>query len=291
MNLTKSSICIIVIIPVLFLSCEKIVDWEVEGEQLNTIVVEGMLTNEMQHHEIKIKRPKKQVNSNSEPVRDAVVIISTENASARFFHSEANPGTYISEIPFSAGLNRSYELSILIDGENYSAQSYMSPLFPYQTPVFNYHPQNGFYTINWNNPQYDPTEQALFEAIIDWSHLTQNPNDSAKIRLLYYTMNSINVSHLLFPADQERIFFPAGSIVIFSKYSVNEEYGNYLRALLSETQWQGSIFEPDRGNLPGNISNGGLGFFSVNAVSRDTLIVAPQKKHSNKQLNTSTLKK
>ncbi|MFP4288408.1 MAG: DUF4249 family protein [Bacteroidales bacterium] len=277
MNLLKLSIYIIVIIPVFFLSCEKIVDWEVEGEQLNTIVVEGMLTNEMKHHEIKITRPKPVANADSEPVRDAVVMISTENASARFFHSEVSPGTYISEIPFSAGLNRSYELNIVIEGENYSAQSYMSPLFPYQTPVFNYHPQNGFYTIDWNNPQYDPTEQALYEAIIDWSHLTQNPNDSAKIRLLYYTMNSINVSHLLFPSDQERIFFPAGSIVIFSKYSVNEEYGNYLRALLSETQWQGSIFEPDRGNLPGNISNGGLGFFSVNAVSRDTLIVASQK--------------
>ncbi|MFW5726204.1 MAG: hypothetical protein ACOCX0_07130, partial [Bacteroidota bacterium] len=64
-----------------------------------------------------------------------------------------------------------------------------------------------------------------------------------------------------------------GSVVMFSKYSLNNEYAAYLRALLSETQWQGSLFETARANLPGNISNGGLGYFSACAVIRDTLNV------------------
>lgn len=255
-------------------ACEKVLQWDIEKEEINTIVVNGMITNEFKQHEIQITLPKTDMNSEAKPVKDAEVILSRGNARSRFLPSEQEEGVYISEIPFTAGLNRAYQLEITTQsGQQYTASSNMVPLFPYNLPDFRYHEQINRYSINWNNAQYDPLEQAMYEAIIDWSHLTSNDTINTRARLLYYTLNTINVSHILFPSDQQIVVFPEGSRVIFSKYSINDEQATYIRAFLSETQWQGSIFEPDRGNLPGNISNGGLGFFSVNAVSRDTLFV------------------
>jgi len=146
---------------------------------------------------------------------------------------------------------------------------------PYNLPHFSFHQNIGLYSLNWNNEQYSPLEQALYEADLDWSHLAgyDHPDSVSRARLLFYTLSTIDVSYIVFPQDREQVFFPGGSNVVFSKYSLNNEYGAYLRALLSETQWQGSLFESARGNLPGNISNGGLGYFSACAVVRETLVV------------------
>jgi hypothetical protein len=129
--------------------------------------------------------------------------------------------------------------------------------------------------IQWIAPAYNPDEMAMYQVDVDWSHLPgYDPSDTlTRARLYRYTLNTIDVNYIIFPQDKEEVFFPVGSILIARKFSVNENYGNYLRALLSETEWQGSLFEEIRGNLPTNISNGGLGYFSACSVLADTLIV------------------
>ena len=114
----------------------------------------------------------------------------------------------------------------------------------------------------------------MYEADISWGHLPVYASDSlTKARLTFYTLNTIDVSYIIFPQDKEEVYFPYGSIAILNKYSLTDEYAAYLRALLAETEWQGSIFEDARGNLPSNISNGGLGYFSACSVIADTVVV------------------
>ena len=117
--------------------------------------------------------------------------------------------------------------------------------------------------------QFNEFEQAMYEITIDWSHLSSTAPTRAK--LFYYTFNTVDVSQIFAP-EKETVRFPVGSYVIVRKHSLSPEYAEYLRALVAETQWQGGLFEETRDNLPTNISNDGLGFFSACAVLTDTLV-------------------
>lgn len=258
-----------------FWGCEKEIDWEIKAEVEPVIVVEAMLTNEFNIQELRITWPVEGLNQMPEPATDAVVSVSWRQEKMNFIESDSEPGTYRSEQAFVAAIETSYQLNIAADGKIYEAETGMVPVLPYNTPGFNFHPDKDLYSINWNNSQYSPLEQAMYEARIDWSHLPfcNHPDSLSRARLTYYTLSTIDIGHVIVPQDKEQVLFPAGSIVIISKFSLNEEYGAYLRALLAETQWRGNFFEAAPGNLPGNISNGGLGYFSACAVLRDTLVV------------------
>lgn len=72
---------------------------------------------------------------------------------------------------------------------------------------------------------------------------------------------------------QKQLLFLWGSTVIRRKYSVSAAYRNFLRSMLSETEWRGGIFDVDRANTATNLSAGATGFFAVTTVVADTTTV------------------
>ncbi|MFP4470696.1 MAG: DUF4249 family protein [Bacteroidales bacterium] len=256
-------------------SCEEKTEWPIDAAQQQTVVVDAIITNEYSRQEIRLTRPYHDLNGRPEPVRGAEVYISFDTTSINFYESPALPGYYFTGGPAAASVGREYTLVINVDGKAYSAVAAMEPVGPANNPGFQRNYGTGLYRLQWNNPQYNPFEQAMYEAVISWSHLV-DPSIQDTLtyaRLMYYTLSTIDVSYNIFPQDEEEVWFPKYSYAIVKKYSVSDDYGAYLRALLAETEWQGSLFEHARGNLPTNITNGGLGYFSICAVLTDTLVV------------------
>jgi hypothetical protein len=256
-------------------ACEEKIHWDIETEQVNTIVVDAIITNEVKYQHIHLTKPFTDQNDTAVPVTGAFVSIVTDNFTVLFFESPDNPGYYFSEYPASGSIDINYELNIQYEEKVYTAETYMIPVLPANLPGWQYNADKDLYQIQWNVSQYNPNEQAIYEVIISWSHMvdTSITDTITMARMLNYTLNTLNVNYNIFPQDKEEVWFPKNSIALVKKYSVTDEYGDFLRALLAETEWQGSIFEEARGNLPGNISNGGLGYFSACSVISDTLIV------------------
>ena len=90
----------------------------------------------------------------------------------------------------------------------------------------------------------------------------------------YYTLESIDVNQIFKP-DQNNNQFPAGSIVLRKKYSMSENQQEFYRTFLSETQWRGSPFDIQKGNVATNLSEGAIGFFAVSTVVSDTTVIVP----------------
>lgn len=269
------SLFIGVVFLLLLISCEEKTEWDIKNRDMETIVVEGILTNELHHQYVRLTRPFAESNEKPDPVVGAVVILSADQDSAMLVETPEYPGYYFTEDPVAATINRSYRLRIL-DGENvYSAETGMDPVLPANNPSFIRNPQTQLYRIVWNSAEYNPFEDAMYEALVSWEHLPGlgYPDSLKTVRMMHYTLKTIDVSYNIFPQTKQTVWFPQGSYAIVKKYSVTDEYGDYLRALLAETEWQGSLFEEARGNLPGNISNGGLGFFTACSVIADTLVV------------------
>lgn len=264
----------VVLVGLLMVSCEEKTDWDIP-EGADTIVIEAIITNEYKNQRIRLTKPYLNPNGEAVPVSDATVYIQAGNSVEPFYESEGLPGNYFTAQPAAASINQIYRLVVEVDDQVFAAEAVMEPVLPANNPGFVLNPATGLYRLQWNNPQYNPFEQAMYEAVVSWSHLVDPSitDTLAFARMMHYTLKTIDVSYNIFPQDTEEIFFPKNSYVIIKKYSVSEEYGAYLRALLAETEWQGSLFEDARGNLPTNISNGGLGFFSVSAVISDTLVV------------------
>lgn len=259
----------------LLTSCEEKAQWNINNQVMDTIVVTGTLTNELRNQYVVISRPYIEPNETPEPVTGAIVILTAGQDSTLLIETPELPGYYFTEAPFAAVINREFRLWIK-DGEKiYTAHTGMQPVNPANIPSFVKDSQTGLYRIVWNNSAYNPLETAMFEALVNWEHLVDPEiTDTIKnARMMHYTLKTIDVSYNIFPQSAETVWFPKGSYAIVKKYSVTEEYGNYLRALLAETAWQGSLFEEARGNLSGNISNGGLGFFTACSVIADTLVV------------------
>ena len=265
----------ILLLLLFIVSCEQEIEWDLQPGPENTIVVNARITNEFKVQRIQLSYPVKLMNDLPEPFTGALVKVFWGEDSVSFSESDSIPGIYYSDQAFAAAVNKEYFLTIEKGDISFQAKTYMVPVLPFNLPFFSYHQNRGLFSLNWNNSQYSPFEQAVYEADITWSHLfTQAPQDSlTKAKLRFYTLNSIDVNYVVFPQNKEEVLMPAGSIAIISKYSLNQEYGAYIRALLSESQWQGSLFETARGNLPGNISNGGFGYFSACAVLTDTLLI------------------
>jgi hypothetical protein len=263
----------LVLLIILLPSCEEKTNWEIVQGDLKMVVVDAILTNEVKQQTLKLSKPFGNINGESIPVSGAVVTVSNGTAEMNFAELPENPGTYLGEEPSGASIDKTYTLTVQTGGKVYSASTGMVPVIA-SMPLQVIAADNNLRKVNWTAPGYNPDDLAMYEVRISWSHLVDSTltDTLTEARMMHYTLNTIDVSHIVFPQEKEEVLFPAGSILIVRKYSLTEDFAAYLRALLAETEWQGSLFEDARGNLPTNISNGGLGYFSACSVVADTVV-------------------
>lgn len=261
---------IISFIGVLCWGCEEQVDWTFQPLENGVLVVEAIITNELGRQEVWLSRSYDDVNGGPAPVVDAEVRIFGGGESFAFRADGDRPGRYASGQFFAARMGTLYTMEVTWQGETYAAESEMIAVRPFKRldflPV-----GSGRDTLRLGEPAplYSPDEQAMYEIDIDWSHLAGT--DSARAKQFFYTFNTVDINELFRP-PQETVAFPRGSVVRGRKYSLNPAFAAYQRALLSETEWQGGVFDEASASLPTNISNGGLGFFAVCAVLTQTVV-------------------
>ena len=248
--------------------CEEKIDWDFQSNENKALVVDAIITNEFKHQEVRLTLSYSDQNGNPEPATGAQIVITDSQNSTGFIEAPVAPGRYFSVIPFAAQPGRVYEIFIEYNGQFYHAENEMIPVYPFYRMTFNPF-GNDSLTVGEVAPIYSPDEQAMYEVYIDWSHITDVEPTWAK--LFFFTFSTIDVNQLFQP-DKETVAFPRGSIVLERKYSLNDEFAAFYRALAMETAWQGGVFDENSASLPTNISNGGLGFFGVSAVLSDTLI-------------------
>lgn len=253
----------------LLASCEQPTDWELTSGVNNHPVVEAILTDELKTQKIRLTRSFNELNETPSTITDAIVAVTANQRTFTFLHDDSNPGVYKSELPFRVFRNLNYDLKIEIDEEIYIAESQLSTVAPMPEIRFRkYRDSDSLVFANFVSP-FNPNQDAMYQMDVDWSHLSSDSLTQA--RVFFYTFSSIDISELVPPVAEE-VPFPKGSIVKAKKYGLNEDFARYLRALAIETRWNGALFYSSGSDLPTNISNGGLGFFSTCAVVEETVI-------------------
>lgn len=266
-----------IIIFLSFTACEKKTTWDLQSERSNLIVVDGMITNEKKEHTIKLTFPVQNLNDVPQPVTGAGVIISDFNSVDTLVETPANSGIYVTDSNFIATPGTQYSLLISFNNNVYTAKAILLNGINFNALEYDKNSENDLYHITYISSPYNAENYALWEVLLDWSNVQgyqqMNP-DSCKARVLFYTLPTIDVSQVYSP-QIEKISFPAGTLITEKRYSITAEHAQYIRAMLSETNWSGGLFDSAHSNVPTNMSEGAIGFFSACGVETLYLSVIP----------------
>ncbi len=232
------------------------------------VVIEALLTNRFHYQSVKLSYSAPTTQDTIEPISGATVIVETKNSRLYFDESDSVPGVYVSRRRFAATIDRLFKLTVVVDGNVYTAYTGVMPVRLMDSLRYEYVPDTGLYRISYVAPVFDPFEAAMFEINLNWSHVPgyQNkPYDSTHARMYFFTLRTMDVNELFQPY-QEQVYFPEGTVIVEKKYSLTPFFEQYVRALLLETHWSGSLFDVEHWNLPTNINGGALGFFTASSV-------------------------
>jgi hypothetical protein len=267
----------LVMLLLLHAGCAREIDWPLPGNPPDLIVVDAILTDETKAHQITLTRPVHSLNESPEPVTGATILISSEDSIWSLTEDSTGSGIYTTPADFHSLTGKTYTLQIFSAGILYSAKAFMVPgvLFDELTYVKNNN--DDLYHIEWVADAFSPSEPAMWEILIDWSlvpgYMHFDPQ-TCKARLLFYTLPTLDVSEIFAPL-MEKVSFPAGTIITERRYSLAPDHAAYIRELLLETNWQGSLFPTANANVATNLSTGATGYFGVCAVTSLSLIVTP----------------
>jgi len=265
---------IIIIYFLIFISCEKKIDKEILSSDSKFVIIESIITNENINHKVKLTYSTQKLNQNIETISNAEVKIFDGSDTISFTESNLEPGTYISNEKIIAVVNYTYYLSVKINEKTYIASSNIIPVLDFEQVSYNLL-EDSLCELTNIPPFYSPNENAMYEILIDWSHLP-NYQDSSYNKshslLYFYKLKSIDVPQIFSP-NQEKITFPIGSKITQKKYSLTDKHAEFYRSLLLETNWRGGIFDVEHGNVKTNFSNGALGFFGACTVIEKSFIV------------------
>ncbi len=258
----------------LFAGCEEETSWDVAGRQPELLVVEGMITSELRRHVVRLSRPFMELGGSPSPVSGAVVTLDDGRNTWTLTESDSVAGNYLT--PRMQGvIGRTYTLTVRLAGRQYRASTHMVPVTPLAD--FSWHPLEGSDTL-WVLDLPESNIPAMVEVTADWSFVPgyeDLPDSLTHARFYHFTLNNVD-PNALFPPTAEEVGIPAGARIIRRKYSLAPDYQEYLRSLLSETAWRGSIFDVLPGNVNTNLSEGATGFFAACTVTEETTIFRPQ---------------
>jgi len=240
------------------------------------LVVDAKLTNEKQAHEVKLSLPVYEINGESKPVRRADVTLSDGDNPIELNEDPLRPGVYLTEPDVQGVVNKIYTLNIKVEGFECWALAKMEGVTPINYP--------GYYKVS-NDPElYEvyfggSDAPSVIKLELDWSGVEgyedlPGEENHAVVFGYYFSVLTVDANEL-FASNHDRVRFPPGTQVIITKESLSAGYQDYLRGMLSETTWNGGMFDVKPGDPFSNLSAGAIGYFAATSVLRDTITFIP----------------
>ena len=278
------------------------------GEHTPRLVVDGMITTEPGPYYVQLSltnKPFQLYAGGYAPVTDATVTISDEEGNVdvltpfaaiypvvdgkgkRPYDTWGDVGYYQTTTNMRGAPGKTYTLTVVYNGETYTATTTMPASVPelelqhedrYEMPFIYFdEPQREdnyymFYYQSFKNGSPSRSNYLVHETIPSnlWSTfsfktvLFNDVNLPARVeRLDIYEGTNYQVY-----ADTT-LFDPDSTMI--EMHSVRQEVYDLFKAIEQQKKNDGGAFYGIPANLPGNLSNGALGFFRASAISRKTI--------------------
>ena len=254
---------ILIAIASLFASCKKEFDLDLNAQNKNLLVVEGLITDQNEPQIIKLSRTVSYLKQEKpQAVENATVMVNVDNQAVPFTQKE--PGSYYAPDGFIGQVGKTYNLTITVDGQVYKASSKMNPAQVMDAASTKTHEFNPDYfeirlsfTDNPDKGDYILFKYARNGQMIDTLDKWTTYND----RLT----NGKSFEDILTFGDVEG---SVGDDITVYSYSISKEYSDFIGAAEMATMEPMPFFPPPGAAITGNISNGAVGFFQASAIRK-----------------------
>lgn len=256
----------ILLITLLFASCEKVVNLEYKDNQ-SRIVIEGNITDQPGPYSVKVTRSVGLTATGTYPTIDNAVVTLSDDAGNSETLAPRGNGLYKTALA-SGAPGRTYTLTVTADGQTYTASSTMPQRVPLDSVKVEEVTFGGETERNLIPVYLDPVAKGnnyLFLVTINNKlhnqHLIQN--DEIKNGAVNTIRLEINDNDLkLTPGDSVKVTMQC----IDSKVALF-----YTTLALISDNGPGGGTTPS--NPPGNISDGALGIFSAHTTDTRTIVI------------------
>jgi hypothetical protein len=269
------------IYPVLFaallvlVSCEEIMNVDFAGDSTKNLVVDGAITTDTTQHQVILSYTGDYFAISAQEMATGAIVYISEGENIIPLR-ELKDGVYTTEATISGKVGKEYTLHVkLPDGREYTASdsledcadidsirqsanynTYMSG-YGYDVLFYGHEPQpvgnHYMYNLLINNKLYTDTITEVNFASDEFV------NGSFVRDYQVFRIHELDLKELT-------------SFVTLEMYSISKKYYDFLSALMVETVWRGSPWDGPPANIPGNVSNGGSGFFRASAVKRKSRV-------------------
>ncbi len=238
---------------------------------LNTIgavlVVESNISNDSVPFKVKLTTSADYYSLTIPTIADAqVTIMSSDGNLDTLFHDSA--GLFYSKAIHPCKIGIGYTLNIKYNGKTYSASEQCRPQNPIDSLKMVNMPKRGFFPAGlylWEWAQEKP-------GIGDSYQWNIYKNDTL-LNKEFYFINDDKLADGYYWASDFPFLFKVGDKIIFEQMAISQPFFNFLTAVQSQINRDGSPFSSPPSNINGNISGGALGFFAVRNTIRKKLTV------------------
>lgn len=265
---------IIYLLPLFFtllLSCEEPTTIDT-AQAPSLIIIQGLITNELKQHSIKITRTADFYQSGKTPRVSQAIVTVSDNMNNTIVFDEIESGVYQPDQPFEGVVGNTYDLSVLVEGNSYFASERLLPITTidslsfelnedeaedvdidiYSVFLFTKEPQDedNFYLFKFYENGYELNEQGEDINVTDDTAIDE-------------AIDGIEAPYFYFKGDTARV----------EMYSLSREsfiFWNDVAALIFS---DGGVFSPLPANPRSNISGGALGIFQVSAITAKEIVI------------------
>lgn len=256
-------------------SCTERIDLELAEQDTPVLIVDASITNLERPDSIILSYTSNYYQGGDPPFEsNARVSISVNDSEYVFTPSIEKPGYYIRPSNFIPQINNLYTLNIDVDGQNYSATSFM-----FEVPAIDSIGQRRLdedrtigggeieLTISFQDPpgmrnyylyRQSVNDTFYFENLLDYASIF----DDFILQGQYAEL----IPYGLFE-------FEKGDTVELFAHSMDAETYEIYSSLLAESEFKGGFFDAPSSNVPSNLSNGAKGLFVMHDVKSRKIII------------------
>ena len=276
-------------------ACDESIVLDIDQVQPR-VVVDGLITNDLTNHYVGLSWTKDFYQTGeTEKITDAQVSVSdNEGNTFDFVHNPTQEsvleGYYFSENEFAGKPGNTYTLSVVVNGEVYTATDELTPVGPIDSLTSAVDPfWFALYQAEIDNALAEGNQEKIDELQQYYSvfFFSKEPQDRKDYYLFKFYRNGEEVrdgDNDIYIAEDvivgEEIdnleiagYYALGDTVMAEMYSITRQTFLYYSDLSNVLNNDGGMFGPVPANPRNNLSNGALGNFQASSVSRATTII------------------
>ncbi len=271
-----------------FAACEEPIVVDLSDGHTNQLVVEGSITNEHKIHTVTLSRTAEYLLNDRTPSELNASVSITDGDTIINLYDTDNDGTYETERELAGKLNHVYTLNILLDnGQQHSAVDTLFPVTPLDSIKYQFKKtdepfsEDRIYAINiYVQEPPTPNQYYQWELYFDGVHQTDTINtkrfeSDQIVNGTYFGISEDGIDYggwTVFEIEEDRIENEETEVKLQMLSMSKEKFDFYLGIML-ETDWGGFMFSGPPANVPTNVTNGAIGFFSASAVTEKTITI------------------